>query len=230
MHKASEKILARGREIAAHVLEVGVADIAFERGAFRVVGTDRSVGLFEVAAAALDHPAVPEELRGPLGAESDETVNFGSFPYGAHVCEVEIDPDTGVVDIVTYAAVDDVGRAVNPMLIDGQTHGGIAQGAGQALWEECAYDPASGQLLSASFMDYTIARASRLPSFRTEITEVPATTHPFGIRAGSEGGTAPALGVVMNAVVDALSSRGVTHLEMPATPERVWRALREGPR
>ena len=229
IQKAAERIVERGRELAAHLLETAAADIRFADARYTVAGTDRSLGLFEVAAAARDNPAVPEELRGPLAADSDEIVSVGSFPYGAHVCEVEIDPDTGTLEIVNYAAVDDVGRAVNPMLVDGQTHGSIVQGVGQALWENCVFEPDTGQPLAGSFMDYALPRAAMLPFFKTEISEVPSSTHPLGIRAGSEGGTAPALAVVGNAVVDALAEFGVTHVELPLTPERIWRAMRPQP-
>ena len=147
------------------------------------------------------------------------------YPYGAQVCEVEIDPDTGAVEIVAYAAVDDVGRAINPLILHGQTHGGIAQGAGQALLEHAYYDPADGQMLAGSLMDYTLPRADDFPFFATEIMEVPTPTNPLGVRGGGEGGTTPALAVVVNAIVDALSPYGVRHIDMPATPERVWRAM-----
>ncbi len=143
------------------------------------------------------------------------------------MCEVEIDPDTGVVTLARYAAVDDVGRAINPMILHGQTHGAIVQGVGQALMEQCYYD-AGGQLLTASFMDYAMPRADDMPNFVTELSEIPSPTNPLGVRAGGEGGTTPALGVVVNAIVDALAEFGVTHIEMPATPERVWRAMRGG--
>jgi carbon-monoxide dehydrogenase large subunit len=166
-------------------------------------------------------------LRGPFTAACDETVVEASYPYGAHVCEVEVDPDTGKVTLVNYAAVDDVGRAVNPLIIHGQIHGGIAQGVGQALLEHCHYDAESGQLLAGSFMDYAMPRASDLPFYATELSEVPSSTHPLGIRPAGEGGTVPALAVVINAIVDALSEFGVRHIEMPATPERVWQAIRE---
>jgi carbon-monoxide dehydrogenase large subunit len=149
-----------------------------------------------------------------------------SFPYGTAVCEVEVDPETGAVDLVRYTTVDDCGRAVNPMILHGQTHGGIAQGVGQALWEWCAYDPETGQLLSSTLMDYAVPRADALPSFTTEISEVPSTAHPLGLRGGGEGGTTPALGAVINAICDALADLGVEHIEMPATPERVWQAIR----
>ena len=185
------------------------------------------MSLFEVAAAAATRSTTcPRICAGRCAAFSDETVNVASFPYGCHVCEVEIDPELGTVEIVRYSAVDDVGRAVNPMIIHGQVHGGIAQGVGQALLEQCYYDPGTGQLLSGSFMDYAMPRADNFPFFATQISEVPCTTHPLGMRPAGEGGTTPALGVVINAVVDALSEYGVKHIEMPATPERVWRAIR----
>jgi carbon-monoxide dehydrogenase large subunit len=140
---------------------------------------------------------------------------------------VEVDPETGNVELVRYAAADDVGRAINPLILEGQAHGGIAQGVGQALLEESAYDPESGQLLAGSFMDYAIPRADMLPSFETALSEVPSPSNPLGIRAGGEGGTTPALAVVINAIVDALAEFGVRHIEMPATPGRVWRAIHE---
>ncbi|HYM71840.1 MAG TPA: xanthine dehydrogenase family protein molybdopterin-binding subunit [Stellaceae bacterium] len=227
MLNASKAIIEKGLQIAGHVLEADPADIEFVAGNFTVKGTDRAIGIFEVAAAAVQRNDLPEELRGPLGAESDETVNLAAFPYGCHVCEVEIDPETGVLDIVRYTAVDDVGRAVNPMIVHGQVHGGIVQGVGQAIQEDAYYDPESGQLLAGSFMDYAMPRADRLPFFDTELSEVPSPTHPLGIRPGGEGGTTPALGVVINAVVDALSEFGVDHIEMPATPERIWRAIHD---
>jgi carbon-monoxide dehydrogenase large subunit len=226
MLNASRDIIAKGTQIASHVLEVAAADLEFTDGRFRVKGTDRSLGIFEVGAEALRRNDLPEELRGPLAAESDETVNLASFPYGCHVCEIEVDPDTGVVEIVRYTAVDDVGRAVNPLIVHGQVHGGITHGLGQALSEYCVYDRETAQLLSGSLLDYALPRADRLPFFTTELSEVPTPTHPLGIRPAGEGGTTPALGVVINAIVDALAEFGVTHIEMPATPERVWRAIR----
>ncbi len=227
MGKASELIVAKAGRIAAHVLEADSADIAFAEGRFTVTGTDRTIGLFEVARAAQERNDLPDDLRGPLQAECDETIRIAAFPFGCHVCEVEIDPETGFTDIVRYAAVDDVGRAINPLILHGQTHGAIVQGVGQALWERCHYDPTTGQLLSGSFMDYAMPRAQMLPSFTTELSETPAPSNPLGVRAGGEGGTTPALGVVANAVVDALAGYGVTHVELPITAERVWRAIRE---
>jgi carbon-monoxide dehydrogenase large subunit len=168
---------------------------------------------------------LPGDLTGPLAAECDETVGVGGFPYGSHVCEVEIDLELGTVEIVGYAAVDDVGRAVNPRILHGQSHGGIAQGIGQALQENCVYDRESGQLLSGSFTDYAIPRADDLLPFITEISEVLSPNNPLGVRAGGEGGNTPALAVVVNAVVDALKEFGVTHMDMPVTPAQVWREI-----
>ncbi len=223
MGNASDAVIEKGKKIAAHMLETAEDDIAFGAGRYTVKGTDRSVGIYDVAGAA-DSKAVPEELRGPLGATADETIRQLGFPYGAHVCEVEIDPQTGKLDLVRYTCVDDVGRAINPMVVDGQTHGGAAQGIGQALWELCAYDE-QGQFLSGSFMDYAMPRADGLPSFTTDISQVLTPTNKLGVRGAGEGGTTGALGAVVNAAVDALSEFGVTHIEMPITPERVWRAI-----
>src|SRR3989441_1366984 len=214
MAKASDQIVEKGTRIAAKMLEAAEADVEFVARRFRVKGTDRSVDLYEAAAQA------------PLDGLSDETNPLPSFPYGCAVCEVEVDPETGVVEVGRYTTVDDCGRAVNPMILHGQTHGGIAQGVGQALWEHCHYDADSGQLLSATLMDYAVPRADMLPPFTTEISEVPSTSHPLGLRGGGEGGTTPALGAVVNAICDALAKLGVEHIEMPATPERVWHAIR----
>jgi aerobic carbon-monoxide dehydrogenase large subunit len=223
MARASDQIVARGVQLAAWLLEAAPPDIEFVDSRFTVKGTDRAVGLFEVAAAA-ERSDTPEELRGPLAGVSDETMPVPSYPYGCAVSEVEVDPETGVVEVVRHTSVDDVGRAVNPLILHGQTHGGIAAGVGQALWELCHYD-ADGQLTSATFMDYALPRADSLPSFTTELSEVPSTSNPLGLRGGGEGGTTPALAAVINAVVDALAELGVEHIEMPATPERVWRAI-----
>ena len=225
--KSSDRLIDKGLRIAEHLLETAAADIEFSHGRFAVKGTNLAVGLFEVARAAVERADLPEDLRGPFTAACDETVVEASYPYGAHVCEVEVDPDTGKVALINYAAVDDVGRAINPLIIHGQIHGGIAQGVGQALLEHCHYDPDSGQLLAGSFMDYAMPRASDLPFYATELSEVPSSTHPLGIRPAGEGGTVPALAVVINAVVDALSEFGVRHIEMPATPERVWQAIHD---
>ena len=224
MAKASDRLVARGARLAAWLLESAVEDVEFAEGRFRVRGTDRAVDLFAVAAAARRADA-PADLRGPLEGECDETVSTPSFPYGSAVCEVEVDPETGAVEIVRYSSVDDVGRAINPLIVHGQTHGGIAQGVGEALCELCDYDPESGQLRSATFMDYAMPRADLLPSLATEISEVESTSNPLGLRGGGEGGTTPALAAVVNAICDALAELGVEHIEMPATPERVWQSI-----
>jgi len=227
MAKASDQIVEKGRRIAAWLLEAAPADIEFAERRFRVRGTDRAVDLFAAAAAAQRADA-PEDCRGPLDGVCDESSDVPSFPYGCALCEVEVDPETGTTEIVRYSTVDDCGRAVNPMILHGQTHGGIAQGVGQALWEECAYDARSGQPLATTLMEYALPRADMLPAFATEISEVPSTAHPLGLRGGGEGGTTPALAAVAKAVCDALHELGVEHIELPVTAERVWRTIRDG--
>jgi len=229
MAKAADEIVARGRRVAAWRLEAAAADIEFQRGRFVVKGTEHGLSLFDVAAAGLRDDA-PDDLRGPLAGVGDETMSQPSYPFGSAVCEVEVDPETGDVAIVRYTTVDDCGRAVNPLILHGQTHGGIVAGVGQALWELCHYDPETGQLQSASFMDYALPRADQFPPLVTEISEVPSTTNPLGLRGGGEGGTTPALASVVNAIVDALTELGVEHVEMPATPARVWQAIQDARR
>jgi len=211
MRGAADRAIEAGRKVAAERLEAAVADIEFVAGRFTVKGTDRSVGLFEV---------------GVIAGVYDESTSLPSFAYGCAVCEVEIDPETGVTEVIAHTNVDDCGRAINPLILHGQAQGGMAAGIGQALFERCVYDEA-GQLQSATLMDYALPRADQLPMFTTEISEVPSTTHPLGLRGGGEGGTTPALGAVANAIADALSPLGVEHVELPATPERVWRAIRQ---
>ncbi len=229
MAKAADRIVEKGKRIAGWMLEAADADIEFAARRFTVKGTDRRVDLFDVAAAA-ERADAPAACRGPLDGVADETMPEPSFPYGCAVCEVEVDVETGLVELVRYTTVDDCGRAVNPMILHGQTHGGIAQGVGQALWESCAYDAATGQALATTLMEYALPRADALPSFTTEISEVPSTSHPLGLRGGGEGGTTPALAAVVNAISDALAELGVEHVEMPATPERVWRAIEDARR
>jgi aerobic carbon-monoxide dehydrogenase large subunit len=224
--RATDQIVARGCRIAACLLGADEADIAFADGTFRLKGSNRAVDLFEVATAAVSGTDLPGELRGLLQATGEVDSRISSFPYGCHVAEVEIDVDTGQVRLARYTAIDDVGCAVNPMIVEGQTHGGIAQGVGEALMEHCIYDSA-GQLLTASLMDYAMPRATDLPMFATAISEVPSTTHPLGLRGGGEGGITPALGVIANAIVDGLREFGVTHVDLPATPERIWRAIQQ---
>jgi carbon-monoxide dehydrogenase large subunit len=222
---ASKEIIGKGKATAAHILEAAVSDIDFADAQFSVVGTDRRIPLFEIARLALEDQRLPPSLRGPLSGVGEVDSRVASFPYGAHVCEVEVDPETCEVDLVRYTAVDDVGRAVNPMILHGQAHGGIVQGYGEALIEHLCYAD-NGQLISGSFMDYAMPRATDVPRLDIAISEVPSTTHPLGMRGGGEGGISPALAAIVNAVVDALSGFGIEHLEMPVTAERVWRAIR----
>jgi carbon-monoxide dehydrogenase large subunit len=212
--QAADEVIAKGRHIAARELEAAVEDMEYADGAFRVAGTDRAVGLFDVTRV--------ERLR----AVAEVTKSIHAFPNGTHVAEVEVDPDTGRVKVVRYTAIDDVGRVINPLLVDGQTHGGIAQGAGQALMENKLYDPATAQLISGSFMDYAMPRADDFPYFEAEFNEVPAPSTWLGVKGGGEGGATGSPNAVISAIVDALSPYGVHHIEMPATPERVWRAMR----
>jgi carbon-monoxide dehydrogenase large subunit len=229
VRRATNEIVAKGCRIAAHLLGPDAVQIAFADGTFRLINSNRSVDLFEVATAAVLDAGLPEELRGSLQGTGDVESRVSSFPYGCHVAEVEIDAETGRVTLARYTAIDDVGRAVNPMIVEGQTHGGIAQGFGEALMERCIYD-SNGQLLTASFMDYAMPRAADLPMFQTAISEVPSTTHPLGLRGGGEGGITPALGVIANAIVDGLREFGVTHVELPATPAGIWRTIQEARR
>ncbi len=222
---ATEEIRDKASRIAAHVLGGAVEKIRFEDGRFKLDGTNRSLDIFEIAGAAQNDDSLPDDLKGPLGAVSDQTIHLGAFPYGCHVCEVEIDPDTGVPEIVDYTAIDDVGRAINPLILRGQTHGGAVQGIGQALWENMIYAPDTAQLLAGSFLDYAMPRAFRLPTFKTALSEVPSPRNKLGVRGGGEGGTTPALAVVINAVVDALAPLGIRHVEMPATSQSIWRAI-----
>ena len=224
-----DEIVARGKAIAAHALECAAEDLDYQGGRFVVAGTDRALGLFEAAALAHDESAdLPPDLKGPLRAVARIDKPLPAYPNGCHVAEVEIDRETGAVELVRYAAVDDVGTVVNPLIVEGQVHGGIAQGVGQALWELVAYDPASGQLLAGSFMDYVMPRADDFPLFAVGHNEVPTKTNLMGAKGGGEGGTTPAPAAVVNAIVDALSEFGVTHIDMPVTAEKVWRAMRGG--
>jgi carbon-monoxide dehydrogenase large subunit len=226
---AAEKLIEGGKRVAAFLLEADPSAIDFSEGRFSAPGADRSFDFLELAREA-DAGLLPKELKTGLAVTADNEMHDPVFPNGCAVCECEVDPETGSVEITRYAAVDDVGRCVNPMIVHGQTHGGAAQGIGQALSEIFFVDPEAGQPLSGSLMDYAIPRSDTLPSFETEIVEVLSPTNPLGIKAGGEGATTPAPAAVVNAIVDALSAFGVRDIEMPATPERVWRAIRESGR
>ncbi|MBV8168917.1 MAG: molybdopterin-dependent oxidoreductase, partial [Alphaproteobacteria bacterium] len=220
---ATTKLIEKGKKLAAHYLETAAADIEFADGTFTVVGTDRRIGLADVAKrAAKDVP--PGEAPGLGGTDTYMPAAF-TYPNGCHLAEVEIDVDTGRVDVVSYIVVDDFGTVVNPMMLAGQVHGGIAQGVGQALLENCVYD-AGGQLMTGSFMDYCMPRADDLPGIAFTTNVVPCATNPLGVKGAGEAGAIGAPPAVVNAVIDALAARGVKHLDMPLTPEKVWRALR----
>ncbi len=222
---AAAKILEKARTIAAHRLEASPLDLEFADGAFTVAGTDRAIELGEVAKASFAPASLPPGMEIGLTGAAIVAPDRATFPNGCHICEVEIDPETGKVVVVGYFVVDDVGRMLNPMLVKGQIHGGVAQGLGQALLEEIVYDRDSGQLLSGSFMDYGMPRAEDTPPIEAEANEVRTTSNPLGVKGAGEAGTVGALPAVMNAVIDALAPLGIRHLDMPATPERVWRAI-----
>jgi carbon-monoxide dehydrogenase large subunit len=226
--KAADKIIAKGKKIAAHLLEAAETDIEFKDGKFTVAGTDRAKSLGEIALAAYVPHNYPIETVEP---GLDETAfydpkNF-TYPAGCHVCEVEIDPETGVVEVKRFTVSDDVGTIINPMIVDGQIHGGVAQGIGQALYEGCVYDEGSGQLMTGSFMSYQMPRAADLPFFNVGLHVTACTHNPIGVKGCGEVGSIGAPAAVINAIVDALAHLGIKHVEMPATPERVWKTIQE---
>jgi len=222
---ATQELIERGKRIMAVLLQTSPTAVHFKEGRFRVPSAQRSFDFLELAKASAI-AELPDDLAQGLVVSRSNEMHEPVFPNGCHVCEVEVDPDTGLIDITRYAAVDDVGRCINPMIVHGQTHGGIAQGVGQAMWEQCVIDAGSGQPVSGSLMDYTLPRADRFPEFKTEIAEVLSPTNPLGIKAGGEGGTTPALAVITSAVVDALRDYGIQDLEMPLTPEKIWRQVK----
>jgi carbon-monoxide dehydrogenase large subunit len=216
----SAKILEAARESAADLLEAAAVDLEFTDGEFRVVGTDRSCRFKEVAAHAAAGDGSPSFSEQEGFAPQEAT-----YPNGTHVCELEIDKDTGEVEIVEYTVVDDFGKVINPLLLAGQVHGGIAQGVGQALLERCVYESESGQLLSATYQDYTMPRADDLTHIEFVLNEVPCITNPLGIKGAGEAGAIGAPPAVINALVNALSDYGVRHVDMPATPHALWQLI-----
>jgi carbon-monoxide dehydrogenase large subunit len=224
--KAAADLVAKGKEIAAIVMGVAPNTVSFDDGRFSSRDTNLTFDFLELAGEAARHK-LPEALKDGLAVVTDNEMHEPVFPNGTAICEAEIDPDTGAIEITRYACIDDVGRCINPLIVHGQTHGAIAQGVGQAMWEQVYLDPDSGQPLTGSLMDYGMPRADYLPSFRTEIAEVLSPTNPLGIKAGGEGGTTAAPAVVMSAVLDALRDVGVNDLSMPLTPHKVWTAIQQ---
>jgi carbon-monoxide dehydrogenase large subunit len=223
-HMASEKIIAKARAIAAHILEVEASDLKFEDGVFSSGKTNRTRTIKEIAGDALDPQKVPKGMELGLFASAVYNATVANFPNGCHVCEVEIEQDTGKVEIVRYSVVDDVGTVLNPMLLHGQIHGGVAQGAGQILMEQIVFD-AEGQLVTGSFMDYAMPHAHDFPPMKVDANPVPTKTNPLGVKGAGEAGCVGAMPAVANALADALSEFGVHHIEMPATAEKIWRAM-----
>jgi carbon-monoxide dehydrogenase large subunit len=214
---AGRTLIVRGRELAAEALEAANQDIEFRDGRFFIAGTDRAISLAELAGRQAD-----KRVR----VSATQTPSTPSWPNGAQACEVEIDPDTGVVSVARLSSMDDIGRIINHAIVEGQIQGGMAQGVGQALFEQAVYERESGQLLTGSLMDYAVPRADQFPPMNNAFDEsVPCTTNLLGVKGCGEIGTIGAVPAVVHAVIDALAERGVTHLEMPLTPERVWRAL-----
>jgi carbon-monoxide dehydrogenase large subunit len=222
--EASDLVIERGRQAASYFLEAAQADIEFARGRFTVAGTDRSIHIMDLVEMMRHAPNLPPDVPHTLSVNHVFKGVPSAFPNGCHIAEVELDPETGAVDLVRYTSVNDFGVIINPLLVQGQAHGGIAQGVGQALMEHVVYDD-SGQLVTGSYMDYALPRASDLPNLGFESRPVPAKTNPLGVKGCGEAGCAGSLPAVMNALVDALSVFGITHIDMPATPQRIWHAI-----
>jgi aerobic carbon-monoxide dehydrogenase large subunit len=223
---AAVQMIAKGKRLAALVLGAESDQIEFNDGRFSTRSTNRSFDFLELARELTRH-ALPDDLKSGLAVIADNEMHDPVFPNGCAICEIEVDPDTGGLTLTRYASVDDVGRCINPLIVHGQTHGAIAQGVGQALWEQCVIDDASGQPLCGSLMDYGMPRADTLPSFTTQIVEVLSPTNPLGIKAGGEGGTTAALAVIISGIVDALSRFGVQDIRMPATPDKIWQLIQD---
>ena len=225
--EASENVVAQARKAFAAMAKTSENEVKFDDGLFSAPRSNLRLGIFDLAKALQEDHSMPPDLRKPLRSEAKFVGRLPAYPTGSAVCEVEIDADTGVIDIVRYSSVDDAGQVINPLVVHGQTHGGIVQGAGQALSEAVAHDPDTGQVLSASFMDYAMLRADQMPNFDVEMVEDPIRNNKLRVKGGGEAGITPALATIMNAIVDALSPYGVKTLDMPATPSRVWSALQE---
>ena len=226
VYLATERIVDKAKTIAAHLLEAAEADIDFKEGVFAIAGTDRTLSLADIAGAAWEPQSLPDGMEPGLVASAAFAAQQQNFANGVHICELEIDPETGEVEILNYSVVDDVGTVLNPLLLEGQIRGGIAQGAGQILMEDIVFDPDSGQLLTGSFMDYAMPRAGDLSLMHCETNPVPTKTNPLGVKGAGEAGAVGAMPAIGNALVDALKPLGIREVPMPATPERLWRAIR----
>lgn len=225
--RASQQIIDKAKGIAAHAFEANVADVSFDAGTLRIAGTDRQMTLDDVVKAAFSPAALPPDFEPGLEATSHYLARAYNYPCGCHVCEVEVDPQTGLVQLASYVAVNDHGNVINPMLLEGQIHGGVVQGLGQAWTEDCVYEQGSAQLLAGSFMDYCLPRASDLPDFDVTLSPVPTETNPLGLKGVGESGCTAACPAFINAVVDALQPAGIGHVDMPVTPHRLWQAIRK---
>ena len=226
LYLAAQVILSKGRMLAAHLLQADPSEVSFAAGRFTVGAGERSIGLSALAEAARETANLPDGMTPGLDADAYNDSDVFTFPSGCHSAEVEIDPETGVVRLERYAALDDYGRLINPMLTRGQVQGGLAQGIGQALFENTVYDESSGQLLSGSFMDYALPRADDLPSLDVTLAQLPTMVNPLGVKGAGQAGCIAAPQTIINAIVDALAPLGIDHIDMPATPERIWRAIR----
>jgi carbon-monoxide dehydrogenase large subunit len=225
---ASQKVVEKAKALASHLMEVDPGDLEFQAGTFRVKGTPGAEkSIQEIAFGAFSAHSLPDGMQPVLTAEHILDPEVFSFPHGTHLCAVEVDTETGMVKIRSYVAVDDVGKVVNPMIVDGQVHGGVAQGIAQALFEEAVYDE-DGNLITGTMVDYLVPSAVDLPAFVTDRTETPATTNPLGVKGVGEAGTIASTPAVVNAVVDAVRQFGVSDVQMPCSPERVWRAMQQG--
>jgi carbon-monoxide dehydrogenase large subunit len=229
LRAAADEVIEKGKKWAAHFMEASPNDITFADGKFTIAGTDKEMPLMKVAAMSFIPVGIPAELGVGLTGAGAFSANVPSFPNGCHICEVELDPDTGTVDIDRYCVVDDIGTVINPLLAQGQIHGGVVQGVGQAILEDIIHDE-NGSFLTGSLMDYGVPRADNLPSINVDFSPVASKSNPLGVKGVGEGGTVASTPTVMNAILDALQSFGVADLPMPATPQRVWAAINDSQR
>src|SRR4051812_22950560 len=228
VHLACGKVIEKAKRVAAHLLEAAESDVEFDGGSFSVKGSpEASMTIQQVALATFASHNMPDGMEPTLNSDYVMDPENFSFPHGTHLCAVEVDTETGFTKIRKYVCVDDVGKVINPLIVEGQVHGGVAQGIAQALYEEAVYD-ADGNLTTGSLVDYYVPSASDLPRYTTDRTETPATSNPLGVKGVGEAGTIASTPAVVNAVIDAIRHRGVTDVQMPCSPERVWRALQGG--